>query len=431
MIRHARARLSQIYYGWLIVGGAVIGQYAWLAGRGQVNGVFLEPITTELGWTVAQFTLASSVAFLAGGFAGLLIGPMVDRYGPRPLMVTGAVLYGGALLLTSQISELWHFITLQILSGGIAAALVGPLVVNVAISRWFVLRRGWALSIGSMGVSLGTAVLPLTLTMVVDGAGWRAGYVTLSALIFVPLVLAAPLMRRSPEDYGLLPDGRRPDGDGANDDDSRALALIQSDHDRSLTRAQALRQTSLWLLVVAFGTHTAAQGAIFVHGIPFVTEAGFDRTVAAGAFSVIGLANFSSKFLWGWGIQRFAGRHLATGAFLSSALGVLLIVLSGRLDELPVLIAGFIFFGIGFGGTIPLGEFLWASYFGRRYLGAVRSVGLPFTVLFGAAGPIAVALAFDASGRYEPAFITIAAVYGIAALAIGMSRRPAAPARPV
>jgi len=419
-------RAPRIFYGWLIVVGAVVGQWAAMAGRGQVNGVFQDPMIADLDWTRSEFTLASSSAFVVGGFAGLVIGPMADRYGPRPLMLISAVGYGGALLLTSQVETLWQFVALQVLAGGIGSALVGPLVVNVAVSRWFVIRRGWALAIGSMGVSLASMVMPLTMTTVVDGSNWRTGYVVLAALVFVPLVLIAPFMRRSPEDYGLLPDGRIESG-STSTEEQQALAQIQSDHDNSLTRPEALRTAAIWLLVIAFGINIAGLSAMFVHGIPFMTEAGFTRTEAAAAFSVTGIANFASKFLWGWGLQRFPGRRLATSAFASSATGVLLIVLANRAELMSLLVVAFLFFGVGFGGTIPISEFLWANYFGRRYLGAVRSVGMPFTVLFGSLGPIAVAVFFDATGRYDGAFIGLALVYALAGAAVWISRRPTKP----
>ena len=419
-------RAPRIFYGWLIVVGAVVGQWAAMAGRGQVNGVFQDPMIADLDWTRSEFTLASSSAFVIGGFAGLVIGPMVDRYGPRPLMLIGAVGYGGALLLTSQVETLWQFVALQVLAGGIGSALVGPLVVNVAVSRWFVIRRGWALAIGSMGVSLASMIMPLTMTTVVDGSSWRTGYVVLAALVFVPLMLIVPFMRRSPEDYGLLPDGRIESG-STSTEEQQALAQIQSDHDNSLTRPEALRTAAIWLLMIAFGINIAGLSAMFVHGIPFMTEAGFTRTEAAAAFSVTGIANFASKFLWGWGLQRFPGRRLATAAFASSATGVLLIVLANQAGVMPLLVVAFLFFGVGFGGTIPISEFLWANYFGRRYLGAVRSVGMPFTVLFGSLGPIAVAVFFDATGRYDGAFIGLALVYALAGAAVWISRRPAKP----
>jgi MFS transporter, OFA family, oxalate/formate antiporter len=92
---------------------------------------------------------------------------------------------------------------------------------------------------------------------------------------------------------------------------------------------------------------------------------------------------------------------------------------------LPVLMAGFLAWGFGFGGTIPIGEFVWARYFGRRYIGAVRSVGQPITILLGSIGPISLALYYDATGAYDWAFVALTASYLVGGLLILTSREPA------
>lgn len=89
-----------------------------------------------------------------------------------------------------------------------------------------------------------------------------------------------------------------------------------------------------------------------------------------------------------------------------------------------MLVVAFVFFGLGFGGTIPISEFLWASYYGRQHLGAVRSVGMPFTIAFGSLGPVSIALYFDAVGSYGGAFAALALAYAIAGVAVWSSRRP-------
>ena len=80
-------------------------------------------------------------------------------------------------------------------------------------------------------------------------------------------------------------------------------------------------------------------------------------------------------------------------------------------------------FGMGFGGTIPNSEYLWASYFGRRYLGSVRSIGMPFTIIFGAIGPIVVAYFFDITGDYILAFIGVISSY-LFAIVIMLNTNP-------
>jgi OFA family oxalate/formate antiporter-like MFS transporter len=413
----------RLFYGWWIVVGAVIAQFASMGASGQIGGVFLRPMTEDLEWSAAQYTLGGAAAFVFGGLAGFVIGPLVDRHGPRPLMLVGMVCYSGALFGMSRQQELWQFIVLSMLAGGAGVSLIGPLVVNVTLSKWFVRHRGWAIALGSMGISLSGLIAPVTMTQVVDSTGWRDAYVVLSVAIIVLVLPVALLMRRSPEDYGMLPDGQHTE----NVDDEELLAravVVEQDAANSYTRAEALRTRSLWALTLGFGLNLTAMSAILVHGIPFMTDTGFTRTEASVALAVNGLGNLLSKFVWGWGLERFEARLLSTGAFALSATGVSLMLVATATDALPVLFLGFFAWGFGFGGTLPLGEFLWARYFGRRYLGAVRSVGVPFTIIFGSAGPILVGLYFDSTSTYEGAFLVLALIYVAGGATIFSSRQP-------
>jgi len=339
------------------------------------------PVTTDLGWTISQYTIASSLAFAAGGLVGPFIGPIVDRYGPRNLMIIGALIYGGSLLTLSQINTLWHFVILQLIAGGLGAILVGPLTVNVTISKWFVLRRGWALAIGSSGVSLAAILMPLIMIRVVDQIGWRDGYIILAILVSVPVLIIAPLMRKNPEELGLLPDGNKKNFIFNKNDASKA-SHIQNDFDYSITRHDALRMKSLWLLVLAFGINGAGLQAMFVHGIPLIIDMGFNRMDTAFAFSLVGFGNLGSKIIWGWSLQRYHPKKVAAAAYTHTLCGITLILLASNSNENTILMIGCILFGMGFGGTIPNSEYLWASYFGRRYLGSVRSIGMPFVIIF-------------------------------------------------
>ena len=160
------------------------------------------PVTTDLGWSISQYTVASSLAFAVGGLCGPFIGPLVDRYGPRNLMIIGAITYGASLATLSQINSLWHFMILQLIAGGLGAILVGPLTVNVAVSRWFVLKRGWALAIGSSGVSLAAILMPIIMIQVVDRFGWQDSYIILALLISIPVLIIAPLMKKKSRGNG-------------------------------------------------------------------------------------------------------------------------------------------------------------------------------------------------------------------------------------
>ena len=393
-----------------------------MGSSGAIAGVFLRPMTEDLGWAAAEYTLGGAAAFLVGGMAGFLIGPLVDRFGPRPLMLVGACIYAIAFFWMSQIHELWQFIGLSMLAGGAGFALIGSLVVNTVLSKWFVARRGWALALGSTGISFAGLIMPAATIGIVDWIGWRDAYVVLAVFMFVIIVPVALVMRRRPEDYGLLPDGADIQAGPGLDHDSAAAR--DRDAANSFTRGEALRTRANWLLILGYGLNMLALSAVLVHAIPFMTDHGFTRAEAALAIAVNGGANLSSKFVWGYLLQRIHVRKLSATALCISASGVILMLVAAQIGAIALMFVAFFFWGFGFGGSVPLSEFIWAKYFGRVHIGSVRGFGAPFTIALGAVGPILAGLYFDATGTYTGAFVAFAFTYLAGAAAIFASREP-------
>ena len=406
------------FYGWWIVGAALVGQFTWMGVGPAVFGVFLRPVVDDLGWQVWQFTLATSIAAATGAVSGIVAGEIVDRHGPRPLMLLGAAVAALCFFGLSVQSDLWIFLALYAITGFAGWTLFGALVVNAAVSKWFIARRGWALAIGSIGVSLAGMVSPVTVTLIVDTWDWRVGYAALGAFVALAIVPAALVMRRTPEDYGMRPDG---DGGDAATPASRPSSSVEAP---SLTRSQALRTSGFWLLTLGFALNYTAMTVILIHAIPFATEAGFSRAVAASALAVNGVGNLASKTFWGYGLQRFEARLLPPTAYAISSTGVALMIVAGVTGQAAVLFPAFFLYGFGFGGTIPLSEFLWARYFGRAHIGAIRGIGNPIAVVGTGVGPVLAGAWFDLSGDYNPAFIAAIAIYMTAAVIIGISREP-------
>ncbi len=410
-----KSLLGRPFYGWWIVAGAIVSQFTWMAVSLTVVGVFLMPVVDDLGWRVWEFTLGTSLSAVSGAVSGVIAGQVVDRHGPRPLMLVGVAVTALCFLGLGWQSNLWVFLALYIVSGLAGHNLFGSLVANATVSKWFIAKRGWALAIGSTGISLAGIISPIAITLVVDTWDWRTGYMTVAAFVLVVVTPAAFVMRRAPEDYGLLPDG------GASDDPGAADGRAEAP---SLNRAQALRSGAFWLLTAGFGLNFVALSAILVHATPFVTEAGFSRGIAATALTVNGLGNLLSKAVWGYGLQRFETRRLALAAFSTSSAGVALMVLAGDLGQVGILFLGFFLYGFGFGGTIPISEFLWARYFGRRHIGAIRGISNPVSVVGTGVGPILLGAWFDLSGSYGLAFLAVIGAYMSGAALIGLSREP-------
>ena len=118
-------RRGGVFWGWWIVIGAVVAQFAGMGAGGGIAGVFLRPMTEDLGWTSAEYTLGGSAAFFLGGLAGFVVGPFVDRYGARPLMLIGAFVYAVSFFAMSRVEVLWQFVVLSMIAGGAGFSMIG------------------------------------------------------------------------------------------------------------------------------------------------------------------------------------------------------------------------------------------------------------------------------------------------------------------
>ena len=160
--------------------------------------------------------------------------------------------------------------------------------------------------------------------------------------------------------------------------------------------------------MLAFGLFQISITVMLLQTIPFMTDAGYPRLVAASMISLTSIPAFLSKPVWGVFIDRYSARILAAIGAAITGVAVIIIVFSVRAQLGMLAYAGFLLMGLGWGGLIPLQEVIWASFFGRRYLGAVRSTALPFTFAMSAAGPVLAALHYDKFGNYDNAFLLMA-----------------------
>ena len=421
----APARRPRIYYGYWIVGAAMIAYFVSVGTQVPVSGVFMKPMNEELGWTRAEFVGALTVGQIMMAFVGFFIGVYVDRYGARVLMVGGMTIVGVALFLAGEVTALWQWMLLQGVLFAVGAAVMGNLVVNVTVAKWFVEKRGMALSFASMGVPLGVGIVTPLMTVFVDEFGWRAGWRALAVVAWLLMYPVAMMMRRQPEDHGWHPDGR-------SEEEVRAghAATAEADYANSFTRREALRTRALYLIIIAFGLSMVALGTVLMQSIPFLTDEGFDRGTAALMMSAYAVTSWAGKPAWGFLLDRMTARYLAAFAFASQGVAVIVIIIGATTGLVPVVAAGYLLLGVGGGAAVPLQEVVWASYFGRRYLGSVRSVGLPLSVIIGASAPLAVSYYFDVVGDYYGAFFAVAGITVLAALVIMMARRPRLPSRP-
>ncbi len=409
----------RIYHGYWLIGAAFIAQFMSVGVQNYVIGPFMLPMIEELGWSRAEYTIPRTLGQVVMAMTGFYIGTHVDRLGARRFMLIGIVILCTALYLLGLITALWQWVLLNgvVLTAG--AAMIGNLVVNVTLSKWFVSFRGRAIALAAMGVSFAGVVLTPLSTWVIDQWGWRLAWQLLAVLVITLVGPVSLMMRRAPEDFGLQPDGHT-----AETATPKQLAKAFADYENSITRRQALRMPTFYLLVLAFGMFVITIQVMLLQTVPLMTDAGYDRTTAALMITLASVPALLSKPIWGWLIDGLDAKPLASVSAVITGLSLLMIAW-GTADAITWLIyTGFAVLGFGWGGMIPLQEVIWATFFGRRYLGAVRSAALPFSLLLTAGAPLATSYYHDLVGSYTGAIVIVAVFNLISAALIYVLRKP-------
>ena len=418
-------RRTPVFYGWVIV-AVIFVSSLFAGGIGFWGiGVFVKPMEDDLGWSrTAIFTALSIRAFVGGGLAPF-IGPWLDsKHGPRVLAVVGSAMMGLSLVGLRYIDEVWQFHVLYGVAGALSMLATGPNMAQVIVPKWFVRRRGRTLGIATMGTPLAGVLFPIPLQWIVSTVGWREAWFVLGIATIAILVPTSLLIRTRPEDVGLLPDG------GAAPDASkqRVATGATATDERSLTRSEALRTRSFWLLLLAVAIVGMGIQGFQPNWFPYFQDIGFSTTIAAAAIAVYGIFAASARLIWGTLAEGRSVRNLIVAQTLMTAAVIVMLL---YVNSAALLFAYVVIQGLTLGGHFILQPLIVANYFGRAHLGGVRGMMRPFLTLSGAAGPIVVAALFDATGSYRTAFMAVIGTWVLAALVFLLARPPAQQVRGV
>lgn len=418
------ASRSRFFYGWYIVGVGFLANVASSFALASTLSIFLKPLTADLGISRGVFSLLRSGEGIIAACLAPFIGTLVDRYGGRWLMAGGTAIAGVGFLLLSQIDGFTQFAAIRLSLVTLGDCMMGYMVVNVIIAQWFVRQRGRALAFSSMGVGFAKVCMPILAAWLLVILGWRQTWFVFGLTTMVLLVLPALLViRRSPEDMGLRPDGAAESVITTSSVASRKTENLASRPvlDAAWTRADAVRSSAFWLLVITFGISSVGVTGLNLHVYSYVTDLGHSAVVAASVMGVIASMQLASPLAWGFLAERIDVRYAAMLRFVIQAVGLGLAIATGNLF---CLYAGFLLYGIGLGGNMVLPDILWASYYGRRSLGRIRGMGLFISHMLAAAGPPFFGFLFDSTGGYGLSFAIFGAILILSALLSLMLRPP-------
>lgn len=411
------------FYGWLIVLGGAVGGSFMLGSAQFATSTFLVPMQEELGWSQTLIYGAFSVRILVGGLLGAFLGPLIDhRWAPRVIMPIGAVLMGVSFLVVKWAeSPLAYYLGYGVV-GAIGLSITSVTMWEALSVKWFVRKRIKAIMWVAAGAASGPLVFPMTLTLLINAVGWRDAWFWFGIGTIAVLLPLALLVRTSPEDMGLLPDG---DTETSLRADAAAGRARPAD-EFSFTRKEAMRNRSFWLMTAAMTVPVIGLTGYQSHWIPYFREIGFSAQMAAAAVMGYGFFNVTGRFVWTWVASRFPiQRVMVVQAFIAAS-GVVLML---SIQNNYMLFFWSVFQGLNLASYFALQAIISANYFGRDHIGSIRGVMFPFANGMRAAAPLFLGATHDWMGSYRVPFSIIIVAWISTGLMMAALKKPKLPQR--
>ena len=363
------------------------------------------------------------------GMISPFVGVILDKYGPRKAMAFGILLTGGGFVYMSQMQSLWQFyIAIGLLTLGMSFGTFIVFVVTVA--NWFVRKRARALATLMSFSAIGGLTLPILVSSI-DTFGWREVMMACGIGFWLIGFPATLVMRKRPEDYGMVPDGG-PDESLVNGKANRAGGI----REQAITMRQAIKLRFFWQLAIVTSLGQLVSSTNLFH-FAALLDYGMTAALAAAAAGAVAIGDLSGRAGIAVIGDRFDKRKMLTIAMIMQTIGVAGLAginaevfgVNLGLWPLPLFV---VFFGLGFGSSIPLRLSILGDYFGRTSYGSIVGLTSSVNALFGAAGPALVGFIYDGTDSYRLGFTTLAVMLVISIpLALGLepAGRVAAKAR--
>lgn len=365
--------------------------------------VFLKPLSAGFGWSRESISAAFGIAAMTVALCSPVLGRLLDRYGPRPVILPCMLLFGAAFASLSLLTpNLLHFYVVFFVLGAVGNGTT-QMGYSRAVSSWFTHRRGMALALVVAGVGVGSIVFPALAQRIIDNYGWRAAYLALGSIILVMGVpLTALFVRERPS---------RGDGD----------AGIQS----GVTVGAGLRARAFWVLVATLFLSSIAINGAITHLSAILTDRGLSTGEAALALSVLGAMSLFGRLITGHLLDRFFGPSISFGLLAGASAGIALLAWTAT----PVgAFAASALIGLGLGGEADVTPYLLTRYFGLRAFSTLYGFTWTAYAIAGAVGPIMMGRVFDVTGSYATLLMVLAVQTLVSgALALLLPRYPLSP----
>jgi predicted MFS family arabinose efflux permease len=392
---------SWAYPGWKV---AIASSFACMAGFGSILiysfGAFIKPLSAEFGWSRQTIATAFACASFTLGLCSPVLGLLLDRFGPRrvllPCIALFALAFGSLSTLHKSLPQL--FCTF-IMIGAIGNA-TAQLGYTRAVSTWFHDRRGAALAVLLTGSSLGMVAVPILAQGLITAVGWRMSYIVLGSL---PLLIAFPIA-------ALFVRERKEEGETTGK--AAATPLDSS----------ALKSRAFWILLATLVLGAMSTTGVITQLSALLTDRGIKPSGAGYAVAAAGAASFGGRLSTGWLLDRFFAPRVGMLLLFTTSMGLYLLKTAATL---PTALVAAVLIGFSMGGESDVTPYVLARYFGLKSLGLLYGWAWMAFAIAAAVGSILLGRAFDHSGTYIGVLqLFSVATFVAGALMLAMPRYP-------
>jgi len=403
------------FYGWIVVAVTFVTMAIGVNARTAFS-LFFPPILTEFHWERGVTAGAFSFGFVVSAMVSPLIGRLMDKGGPRAVMELGVALMAGGLLLAPLTSAPWHlYITIGVMVGA-GSVCLGYSGQSLFLPNWFIRRRGLAMGIAFAGVGIGSVTLLPFAQHLIEQTGWRTACTAMGLMVLIVLAPINLVLRKRPEDVGLLPDGEALRSAESNKPVSYIVDPVWAGTDWTLQRA--LRTARFWWIALGYFCGLYIWYAVQVHQTKYLLDIGFSPNVAVWALGLVSLIAIPGQIALGHLSDRI-GRE-AIWAISSAGFAICFAALIGLkyTPSLPlVYLMVFAQGALGYGLTSIMGAVVLEIFQGPHY-GSIFGCVMLVALAGGAAGPWVTGALYDLTGDYTIAFAIAIGVSLLSAFAI-------------
>lgn len=396
-----------LFYGWWMVATAFIFMMLIVGFALYGLPLFYNLWVAEFGWKRADIQFGNTLSkIIAGPLLGFLVGWLVDKRGPRGVMIAGALFASVALLGFSWVASI---ATLYVcfFSNALGYLCAGPLPNQVLLSHWFRRLRGRVMGIAYVGIGVGGMLVPWIVFFLNRHFGWRGSLCVLSMLFAIVMLILLLFVRRRPADLGLLPDG------------DEQLAESAAGVPPKVSLLKILKTSAFWLLAAGSIFSIGAIGGVMQNLALYIADIVPKDAVELTKTHVLSLALFASiagRLTMGWLADRFTKKYVMLLTYLIVGLSIPLLLAARSQPALLYVFA--LTFGFGLGADYMLIPLMAAECFGLGALSRVLGIIIMSDSIGEATMPYLVAHVRDASGSYATGFVLLTGLALAGALAI-------------